>query len=230
MTNGSLNQAELRDRQARQLWASSQADRAIDAMERAFKYFERHGMTDRVAEVAMELGHFTNWFGRGDSEMWLERALEAMGDNKAQPRRANCLLNLAYANLTQGSLEQAHAYLTASEESLFAAPPEERAHYLSRVIMHAQVSGEFASAVAAYETFRYELTSPIGRRFPSDDIYGRVSQFHSLILGHSISQSTPSIELDSRSLPTNRSVISQKSLQSLLTISCIAVDSPTLQN
>ena len=56
--DGTLKQAELRDRQARQLWASSQGDRAIDVLERAFEYFERHGLTDRVAEIAIELGHY----------------------------------------------------------------------------------------------------------------------------------------------------------------------------
>ena len=53
-----------------------------------------------------------------------------MGDNKAHPERAKCLLNLAVYKLRQGSLEQARAYVTASEESLFAAPPETARHHL----------------------------------------------------------------------------------------------------
>ncbi len=73
--------------------------------------------------------------------MWFERALEAMGDNKAHPERASCLINLAMYKLRQGSLEQAQAYATASEESLFAAPPEERANHFQMLIMLAASIG-----------------------------------------------------------------------------------------
>ncbi len=156
VADGTLQQANLWDRQARQLWASSQGSRAIDVLERAFEYFERHGLTDRAAESAVSLGlyHHWVWLGRGDSTIWFERALEAMGDNKAHPARARCLMNLALSKLRQGSLEEGQAYITAAEESLFAAPPERRAQHLQVQIALAEASGDFAFALAAYEKFR----------------------------------------------------------------------------
>jgi DNA-binding CsgD family transcriptional regulator len=154
VADGALKQAELRERQARQLWVSSQLDSAIDVLGRVFVYFERHGMTDRVAEIAHELGLYYYRTARDNSVVWFERALEAMGDNKAHPVRSRCLINLAMSELRDGSLEQARAYMTASEESLFAAPPEQRAHHLQAHISLASASGDFASALAAYEKFR----------------------------------------------------------------------------
>ena len=153
---GTLRQADLWDRLARQLWGSSQGSRAIDVLERAFEYFERHGLTDRTVESALCLGVYRHWvwLGRGDSMTWFERALEAMGENKAHPARARCLMNLALGKLRQGFQEEAQAYMAAAEESLFAAPPEHRAQHLQLQIALAEASGEFASALAAYEKFR----------------------------------------------------------------------------
>lgn len=157
---GTLKQAELRVCQARQLGESSQVDRAIDILERAFEYFERHGLTDRVIEIALDLGVHTYNRGRGDYKMWGERALEAIGNNKAHPNRARCCTNLSLYELMQGSIEQSRAYATASEESLFAAPPGERFRHLISLLMLAAQSGDFASAVAAYQSVRPFLDKP----------------------------------------------------------------------
>ena len=157
---GTLKQAELRVCQARQLWESSQLDRAIDVLERAFGFFENVGLTDRVIEIALELGYNSYARGRGDYRMWDERALEAIGENKAHPKRANCCISLGYYELMQGSIEQARAYASASEESLFAAAPEERVRHFQLLILLATQSGDFASAVAAYQSFRSFLDKP----------------------------------------------------------------------
>ncbi len=166
--DGTLIQAELRDRQARQLWASSEGSRAIDVYERAFEYFERQGMTDRVVTIAHDLGVYHNSIGRGDFMMWFERALDAMGDNKAHPQRAKCLIAIAHYKILEGRTEQAHGYATASEESLFAAPPELRAHYFEILINLARVSGDFAAALAAYQKFRSEFDNPRWDAFAVD--------------------------------------------------------------
>ena len=160
VVDGSLVQAELRDSQAQQLWASSQGSRAIDVLMQSFESFERHGLTDRFAEIANRLGYYHVSLGRGDHMMWWERALQAMGDNKAHPRRANCLLNLAGHNLMRGSQEQARVYVAAAEESLFAARPVDRAFHSLHLVFFAQASGEFDSALAAYQRFRSEFDDP----------------------------------------------------------------------
>jgi DNA-binding CsgD family transcriptional regulator len=154
VVDGTLKQADLWDRQARQLWALSQTSRAIDVLERAFEYFERQGPTDRVAPIANTLGYYHYYADRREiGWRWLERALEAIGDNKAHPQRSKTLYRLAAGKLLQGSLEEARAYVMASEESLFAAPPEDQASHFHVLIALAVASGELASAVTAYERF-----------------------------------------------------------------------------
>ncbi len=86
--------------------------------------------------------------------MWYERALEAMRDNKAHPKRSLCLQNLAKIKLMQGSVEEARTYTTRIDESLFAAPPEQQAYHFEFLVILAAESGEYASALTAYEKFR----------------------------------------------------------------------------
>ena len=156
VADGTLTQAELRHRQARQLWlCASNGRHAAELLERAFEYFECHGPAHRVAEIANVLGQYHWWLGAGDlAVMWFQRALEAMGDNKAHPQRTDCLISLARIKLIQGSLEEARGYAKASEESLLEAPLEQHAQYLEFLITLATVSGDFESALAAYERFR----------------------------------------------------------------------------
>lgn len=161
VAEGTLIQADLRDRQARQLWASSQVRRANDVLELALEYFERHGPIDRVAEIEARLGEHHHWLGSRDhAVMWFERALEAMRDNKAHPKRAHCLMNLAKVKLMHGSLEEARTYTTRIEESLVAAPLEQRANLFEWTLILAAESGDFASALAAYERFRSVFDNP----------------------------------------------------------------------
>ncbi|MGA8575763.1 MAG: AAA family ATPase [Candidatus Cybelea sp.] len=166
---GTLTQADLRHRQGRQLGESSQLNRAIDVLEPAFEYFERHRLIDRVADTAFQLGSHQWRLGRGDDAViWFERSLEAMGDNLAHPNRTKGLINLATVKVLQGSLEQARAYATAGEESLFAASPQERAQYFQLLLILATESGDFASALAAYERICSEFDNPKPRAFALD--------------------------------------------------------------
>ena len=140
--DGTLKQAELRDCQARQLWDVI-AGRPRNRRPRARLRILRTPRNDRPScrRSRSRSAFIVEWTGRGDYTMWNERALEAMGDNKAHPKRTACLLNLAFAELMQGSIEQARAYATASEESLFAAPPEDQASHFQTLIMLARSIG-----------------------------------------------------------------------------------------
>ena len=161
VADGTLIQADLRDRQARQLWALSQIRRANDVLELAFEYFERYGPVDRVAEIEVRFAEHHYWLGSRDhSVMWSERALEAMRDNKAHPKRAHCLMNLAKIKLMRGSLEEARTYTARIEESLFAAPLEQRASLFEWIMILAAESGEYATALAGYERFRSIFDKP----------------------------------------------------------------------
>ena len=161
VAEGTLIQADLRDRQARQLWASSQLTRAIEGRERALEYFQSHGLTDRVAVIANRLGECYWWMDARDrAVIWFERALEAMGDNEEHATRHTCLNNLAKVKVMQGSIEEARTYVKASEDSLFRATLEQRAHHIEMLIILETEAGDYAAMFAQYERLCSVLDNP----------------------------------------------------------------------
>ena len=94
----------------------------------------------------------------------------------------------------------------------------------------AAASGDFASALAAYERFRSIFDNPKWESFTIGREVWQNIAIAFLNLGHSILQTTPSSALGSLSLPTHRSVRSRNALQIVVERSCSAEGSPMLRS